>query len=68
MAFARITHDGTKRLQHFFAAGLERDKSARFVALHEAALADHIGGKNGGKSAFHLLPAEPVCIRLLREF
>ena len=33
------------------AAGLERSQGAGFIRLHEAAVADHIGGQNGGKAA-----------------
>ena len=42
---------GDQRLQHFFAAGLERSERSGFVALHEAAVANHIGSKNSGKPA-----------------
>lgn len=40
-----------QRLQHLPAPRLERGERADFVALHKTAIANHIGSKNGGKTA-----------------
>jgi hypothetical protein len=44
---------GHQRLQHLLAPLLQRRQRAGLVLLHEAAVADHVGGENGGKTAFH---------------
>jgi hypothetical protein len=40
-----------QRLKDIFATLLERGQCARLITLHEAAVADHIGGQDGGKAA-----------------
>ena len=40
-----------QRLQDFAPAGLQHNECVSFVVLHEATVADRIGGKNGGESA-----------------
>src|SRR5262249_31175422 len=40
-----------QRLQHFLASLLQGRQCAGLVLLHESAIADHIGSKNGGEPA-----------------
>ncbi len=39
--------------------GLQRRQGAGLVLLHEAAVADHVGGQYGGKPAFQVLSPSP---------
>ena len=41
---------GQDRLQNVSAASLQRGQRAGLVNLHQPAVADHIGGQNGGKA------------------
>jgi hypothetical protein len=41
------------RLHQLSTEGLQALKRARFVHPHEAGVADHISGKNGGKATLH---------------
>ena len=55
------TMPGNRGLEHFPSPALESGERAGLVQLHEAAVADHIGGQNGGKTALgalfgHVLP------------
>jgi hypothetical protein len=49
-----------QRVEDVLARGLECRKRPRFVGAQEAAVADHIGNKNGCKPALHLLSPSPV--------
>ncbi len=44
-----------ERFQNSLAQGREALKPARLVLAHEASVADHVSGKDGGKPAFHTL-------------
>ena len=52
---------GDHGLENVRAAGFKGSECTGLVQLHEAAVADHIGGQNGGKTALgaffgHLAP------------
>jgi hypothetical protein len=50
------------RLQHLFPSGLQNGHRADLIPLHEPAIADHIGGEDGGKATFHCgLVQQQVC-------
>ncbi len=57
---AHDLHDASPALRNFwlhqlFTVGLQALERSRLIFAHEARVADHIGGKNGGKAAFHAL-------------
>jgi hypothetical protein len=47
---------GNNRLKNLGASGFEHSQSVCLIALHEAAVADYVSGKDGGETTFHLLP------------
>ena len=60
-----------QRLEDIFVPGLNRGQGADLVGSHHAAIADHVGGQNGGKTALgaffgHLVPLvyTPQCSKL----
>ncbi len=46
---------GDERLEYLLAMRFQAFKRSRIVLTHEARVADHVGGKYGGKPAFHTL-------------
>ena len=44
---------GDRRVYQLPAVGLEHGQGTHLVRLHEAAVADYIGGKDGGQPALH---------------
>jgi len=47
---------GDRRVYQLPAVGLEHGQGTHLVQLHEAAVADHIGGEYGGQTTFHMQP------------
>jgi hypothetical protein len=47
---------GNFRIDQLGAMRLERHQGSRLVSLHEPAVAHHVGGQDGGETAFHVGP------------
>ncbi len=47
------------RLHQLSTEGLQALERSRLILAHEAGIADNVGGKNGGKSAFQTLSPSP---------
>ena len=48
------------RLHQLSTQGLQALERSRLVLSHEARVADHVSGKNGGQSAFQVLSPSPT--------
>jgi hypothetical protein len=51
-----------QRFQDRVLAFLQRGMRSRLVRLHEAAVADHIGSKNGGEPTLHGAHLSPAIV------
>ena len=47
---------GNPDIDKLLAVRLERSERARLILFHEAAVANHIGGQDGGEAALHVQP------------
>ena len=49
------TGNPVTRIDYLFSVYLQTRQGAFLIVTHEAAITDHVGGKDGSQSAFHAL-------------